>query len=140
MGSSLKATSHLTISIRGQHAMDNIQMNNYHHGSCRPSLMGKTMSVFLIFTQGTHRNVKNRWMRSSLKGYFSQGGIFRAERHFLLFEDQLAESGSQKTKENIIPRGKFRPAENGPNVFQKNMCTSATSVIKRLLLKPEHLL
>ena len=25
------------------------------------------MSVFLIFTQETHRNVKNRWVRSSLK-------------------------------------------------------------------------
>ena len=37
-----------------------------HHGSCGPSLTGKTMSVFLIFTQGTHRNVKNRWVRSSL--------------------------------------------------------------------------
>ena len=53
----LKATFHLTISMRGQRA---IQRNNYHHGSCGPSLTGKTMSVFLIFTQGTHRNVKNR--------------------------------------------------------------------------------
>ena len=43
-----------------------IQRNNYHHGSCGPSLTGKTMSVFLIFTQGMHRNVKNRWVRSSL--------------------------------------------------------------------------
>ena len=29
-------------------------------GNCGPSLTGKTMSVFLIFKQGTHRNVKNR--------------------------------------------------------------------------------
>ena len=43
-----------------------------------------------------------RWLS---KGHFPLGGIFRAERHFLLFEDQLAESGRQKTKENIIPRG-----------------------------------
>ena len=50
------------------------------------------------------------------KGHFPPGGIFRAERHFLLFKDQLAESGRQKTKENIIPRGKFRLVENGPNV------------------------
>ena len=42
------------------------------------------------------------------KGHFLPGGIFRAERHFLLFKDQLAESGRQKIKENIIPRGKFR--------------------------------
>ena len=54
----LKATFHLTISMRGQRATGKIQRNNYHHGSCGPSLTGKTMSVFLIFTQGTHRNVK----------------------------------------------------------------------------------
>ena len=50
----------LTISMRGQRATGRIQRNNYHHGSCGPSLTGKTMSVFLIFTQGMHRNVKNR--------------------------------------------------------------------------------
>ena len=57
---SLKASFHLTISMRGQRATGKIQRNNYHHGSCGRSLTGKTMSVFLIFTQGTHRNVKNR--------------------------------------------------------------------------------
>ena len=41
-------------------ATGKIQSNNYHHGSRGPSLTGKKMSVFLIFTQGTHRNVKNR--------------------------------------------------------------------------------
>ena len=41
------------------------------------------------------------------KGHLPLGGIFRAEQHFLLFEDQLVESGRQKTKENIIPRGNF---------------------------------
>ena len=51
------------------------------------------------------------------KGHFPLGGIFRAERHFLLFKDQLAESGSQKTKENIIPRGEFRLVENGPKAL-----------------------
>ena len=55
-----KATFHLTIFMRGQRATDKIQSNNYHHGSCGPSLTGKTMSVFLIFTQGMHQNVKNR--------------------------------------------------------------------------------
>ena len=48
-------------------------------------------------------------------GHFPLGRIFRAERHFLLFKDQLAESGRQKTKENIIPRGKFCLVENDPN-------------------------
>ena len=56
----VKVTFHLTISMRGQPATGKIQRNNYHHGSCGPSLTGKTMSVFLIFTQGRHRNVKNR--------------------------------------------------------------------------------
>ena len=46
--------------MRGQRATGKIQKNNYHHGSCEPSLTGETMSVFLIFTQGTHRNVKSR--------------------------------------------------------------------------------
>ena len=49
------------------------------------------------------------------EGHFPLGGIFRAERYFLLFKDQLAESGRQKTKENIIPHGKFRLVEKGPN-------------------------
>ena len=56
----LKATFHLTISVRGQRVTGRIQRNNYHHGSCGTSLTSKTSSVSLIFTQGTHRNVKNR--------------------------------------------------------------------------------
>ena len=63
----MKATFHLTISMRGQRATRKIQKNNYHHGSCGPSLTGKTSSVSLIFAHGTHRNVKNRLVRSSLK-------------------------------------------------------------------------
>ena len=56
------------------------------------------------------------------KGHFLLGGVFRAEQHFLLFKDQLAESGHQKTKENIIPRGKFRLVENHPesHYLQRN--------------------
>ena len=61
-----RATFHLTISMRGQRATGKIQRNNYHHGSCGPSLMGKASSVSLIFTHRTHRNVKNRWAKSSL--------------------------------------------------------------------------
>ena len=57
---SLKATFYLTISMRRQHATGKIQKNNYHHGSCGASLTSKTLSMSLIFTQGTHRNVKNR--------------------------------------------------------------------------------
>ena len=56
----VKATFHLTISMRGQRATGKIQRNNYHHGSCGISLKGKTSSVSLIFTHGMHRNVKNR--------------------------------------------------------------------------------
>ena len=54
---SIKATFHLTISMRGQCATSKILRNNYHHGSCGPSLTDRTMSVFVIFRQGTHRNV-----------------------------------------------------------------------------------
>ena len=56
----VKATFHLTISMRGGRATGKIQKNNYHHGSCGPSLTCKTSSVSLIFTHGTHRNGKNR--------------------------------------------------------------------------------
>ena len=56
----VKATFHLTISMRGERATGKIQKNDYHHGSCGPSLTCKTSSVSLIFTHGTHRNVKNR--------------------------------------------------------------------------------
>ena len=51
-----RATSHSTISMRRQR--EKIQRNNYHHGNCGPSLTGKTLSVSLIFTHKTHRNVK----------------------------------------------------------------------------------
>ena len=51
---------HLTISVRGKRATGKIQRNNYHHGSCGPSLTGNTSSVSVIVTRRTHRNVKNR--------------------------------------------------------------------------------
>ena len=56
----VKATFHLTIFMRGERATGKIQRNNYHHGSCGPSLTCETSSVSLIFTHGMHRNVKNR--------------------------------------------------------------------------------
>ena len=40
--------------------------------------------------------------------------VFCTEGHFLLFKDQLVESGRQKTKENIILCRKFHLVENGP--------------------------
>ena len=64
---SVKATFYLTIFMRGERATGKIQRNNCHHGSCGTSLTSKPSSVSLIFTQGTHRNVKNRWVKSSLK-------------------------------------------------------------------------
>ena len=45
------------------------------------------------------------------EGEISRWGILRP----FLFKDQSAESGRRKTKENIIPRGKFRLVENSPN-------------------------
>ena len=56
----VRATSHLTISMRGQRAKGKIQRNNYHHGNCEQSLTGRTSSVSLISVHRTHRNVKNR--------------------------------------------------------------------------------
>ena len=50
--SSIKATSHLTISMRGHRATGKIKRDNYHPGSCGPSLTDKKSSVSL--------NVKNR--------------------------------------------------------------------------------
>ena len=70
----LKATFHSTISMRGQRATGKIQKNSYHHESCGPSLTTKTMSMFLIFTQGTLWNVKNRWVRSSLYTFYGKIG------------------------------------------------------------------
>ena len=51
------------------------------------------------------------------KDHFPPGGIFLAERHFLLFKDQLAESGRQKAKENNILCGKFLLIEKGPKTI-----------------------
>ena len=53
-------TFHLMISMPAQRATVKIQRNNYHHGSCGPSLKGKTSSVSLISTHGMDQNVKNR--------------------------------------------------------------------------------
>ena len=57
--SAFKATSRLTIFMRGLLAKSKIQRNNYHHGNGGPSLTSKTSSVSLIFTHGTHRNVND---------------------------------------------------------------------------------
>ena len=74
-----------------------------------------------------------KWSYLCYEGHFPLGGIFRAERHFLLFKDQLAESGRQKTKENIIPPGKFCLVENGPKsimtIFPSGKCVSVTSEV-----------
>ena len=56
----IMATFHLPIFMRGERAMGKIQRNNCHHGSYGSSLTCETSSVSLIFTHGTHRNVKNR--------------------------------------------------------------------------------
>ena len=64
----VKATSHLTIDFHAwQRETGRIQRDDYHHGNWGPSLTGKTWPVSLIFTHRTHRDVKTRWVRSSLK-------------------------------------------------------------------------
>ena len=61
------------------------------------------------------------------EGYFPLGGIFRPERHFLLFKYQFTESGRQKTKENVIPRAKFSLVENDPiGVDKIGNCTDTS--------------
>ena len=90
----LKATFHLTISMHGQLPTGKIRRNNYHHTSCGPSLTGKTMSVFLIFTQGTRRNVKNH----CLKGHFPLGRIFHAEQHFFCLKTNWQRVGIKRHK------------------------------------------
>ena len=52
--SAFKATFYLTISMRGQRATGKLQRNNYNHGSCGPSVTGKTSSV--IFTHRTNEH------------------------------------------------------------------------------------
>ena len=58
------------------------------------------------------------------------------------FKDQLVESGRQKTKENIILRGKFRLVENGPKrrtqinaAFGKGKVKQTPPSYKRRILK-----
>ena len=60
------------------------------------------------------RYLLNSWTAAFLKDRFPVGGMFRAERNFLLFEDQLADSKLQRTKEIIVPRRKFHRVENSP--------------------------
>ena len=43
--------------------------------------------------------------------------ILPAEQNFLLFEDKLAGSMPQQTKETIVPRGKFSLVENCDQLF-----------------------
>ena len=79
----------------------------------------KTVALFRLFTSNStppftdHMNFNTATHFVPSEGHFPLGGIFSAERHFLLSKDQLAGNGRQKTKENIIPRGKFRLVLNG---------------------------
>ena len=68
--------------MRGQRATDKIQRNNYHQESCGPSLTGKTSSVSLIVTHGTHRNVKATFhLTISMRGHRATGKIQRNNYH-----------------------------------------------------------
>ena len=46
----------------------------------------------------------------------------------------MAESGRQKTKENIIPRGKFRLLENGPYALELGVDVLMNFIMKDFLL------
>ena len=46
--------------------------------------------------------------------HFPLGGIFRVERHFLLFKDQLAESGRQNTTGKYYSVWKISPSGKQP--------------------------
>ena len=70
----------------------------------------------------------NQYSENETKGHFQPGGIFLAERHLLLFDDHLAVSGHQKTKENIILRGKFRLAEDGHKIWRQNILNQSKCV------------
>ena len=54
---------------------------------------------------------------------FSTRQNFPRGATFSLFKDQLAGSGHQKTKENIIPCGKFHLVENGLNTSNHRRST-----------------
>ena len=48
------------------------------------------------------------------KAIFHQAEVSARSDYFFCLKTNWRESGHQKTKENIIPRGKFRLAENDP--------------------------
>ena len=62
-----EATFHLTISMRGERATGKIQRNNYYHGSCEPSLTGKTTSVLKATSHSTIFDIPMRPLREDQK-------------------------------------------------------------------------
>ena len=54
---------------------------------------------------------------SNLLGPFPPDRIVRKEQNFLLLEDKLVEGMRQKTKEIIVPSGKFRLVETATISF-----------------------
>ena len=91
----LKATSQLTIFMRGMRTTGKIQRNNYQDIQCRPSFAGKTSSVPLIAQTHAQR------MRSSLQGVEQCDSIFPVYRYILTIS-----SGAKhlflRSYENII--------------------------------------
>ena len=71
----------------------------------------KILEVLKQFKQGPLRPFSTR-------RNFPRGGTF------LLFKDQLAGIGRQKTKENIISRGKFALLENDPYIRNRRVAIS----------------
>ena len=46
-------------------------------------------------------------------------GPFAIRQNFLLFKDKSVEGMRQKTKEIIVPRGKFRPVVNSDRISRE---------------------
>ena len=72
----LRATSHLTISMCTKRETGKIQTNNYHHENCGPSLTGKTSSVFLMFMPRDVSECQKSLSGKCLEGYFSLNDFY----------------------------------------------------------------
>ena len=104
----LKATVHLTISMRGQRAMSKIQRNNYHYGSCGPSLTGK----------------RRRCLWSSRTGHIGMSKIvdwevaFKATFHPDVWHSDASLAWRSKTPTMFYPLQKGRNSQDGNYSFE----------------------
>ena len=115
------------ISMRGQRATGKNQSYNYRHKSCGPSLMGETSSVSLIFTRRTHRNVKNRRVRSRLNFSLCEQNAkvapgqekscaFSLLMFGLIMSKKKFQKAPEKTRPILTPWPDLTPSQNGPGL------------------------